>query len=183
MEESYHDAEGHLVLHKEFNCAMIKNQYDERGNRAYIWYYGLDGKRIVRKDSGAMVNYMAYDAYDRMIWDAYYIYEEPEYQPVIRKDMGYFAIRYTYNKQGKYKKKQYLDVNKDPVMHKTKGYAECRWFYNELGQLEYLRYYDKDEKPVNIPEGYAEMEYIYDASGNAVDWIYRDTAGNEVTPK
>ncbi|MDE7353181.1 MAG: hypothetical protein K2O06_09035 [Acetatifactor sp.] len=182
-EESYHDAEDHLVLHKEFNCAKIKNRYDERGNRAYIWYYGLDGKRIVRKDSGAMVNYMVYDAYDRMTWDAYYIYEKPEYQPVIRKDMGYFAIRYTYNKQGKYEKKQYLDVNKDPVMHKTKGYAECRWFYNESGQLEYLRYYDKDEKPVNIPEGYAEKEYIYDASGNAVDWIYRDAAGNEVTPK
>lgn len=182
-EERYFDAEGQPVLHKEYNCAGIQNEYDERGNRTHIWYCGLDGERFERKDYGAMVNCMEYDQYDRMIWDTYYTLGESMYQPVNRKDVEYYAIRSVYDEQGRRECKKYLDKNYELVINKAKGYAECKWFYNELGQLEYLRYYDREEKPVDIPGGYAEIEYIYDASGNVVYRKYRNASGEEITPK
>ncbi len=179
ISESYYDEEGQPVISRKEKCAEYQYAYDERGNCTYIWYCGLDGRESIRKDYGAILNFMAYDEYDHMIWDAYYINGGSEYQPVIRKDVGYFAIRYTYNEQGTLERKQYLDTDRNPVMHKQNGYAECEWSYNEKGQLEYVRYWDEDQEPVNIPGGYAEIEYIYDASGNNIDWTYYDSSGNE----
>nr|WP_296459226.1 hypothetical protein [uncultured Acetatifactor sp.] len=128
---------------------------------------------------------MSYDGYDHMVWDAYYIFddEKKQLQRVKRKDVGYSAIQYVYGEQGKRESKQYLDEDGNLVMHKENGYAECRWFYNEMGQLEYIQYLDENQEPINKPEGYAKKEYIYNAGGNNVDWIWYDSSGNEVMRK
>ncbi|MBD5493548.1 MAG: hypothetical protein HDR12_03970 [Lachnospiraceae bacterium] len=185
--ESYLDADGQLVS-VEGGYAMLKYKYDERGNCTYIWYYGLDGKVFVHEDYGAMLNYKIYDEYDRIKWDKYYIYDYDnlEYQQVVRKDEKYSAIQYIYNEQGQVELKKYLDVDGKLVMHtedEEYRYAECWWIYNEMGQLERVRYYDADEELVNLSKGYAEIEYIYDASGNNVDWKFYDKFGNEVELK
>lgn len=183
IDTSYFDADHERVMSRNDNCAAYKYSYDERGNRTYIWYYGSDGERLVREDYGAMLNFMGYDEYDRMIWDAYYTYDGSDYKPAIRKDVGYFAVRYTYNERGQTERVEYLGIESEPVMHKENGYAESRRFYNEPGQLQFIRYYDEEGNLIEIPGGYAEIEYIYDDSGNDVDWKYRDSSGNEVTLK
>lgn len=103
-----------------------------------------------------MSNIITYDEYDHMLRDEYYDYEDSGYQPVIRKDTGYFAIQYVYNKYGKKKKEQYLDTDSNLVMHKENGYAECRWSYNQKGQLTSVQYYDVNGALVNISGGYAK---------------------------
>lgn len=176
ISEFYYDRDEGRVINTESYCSGLSYQFDERGNKTYIWYKGLDGENAEREDFGAALYFKVYDEYDRLIWEAYY---NTDLKLVIRKDLGYAGIRREY--AGIHVERlEYVGTDEKAISNDDVGYAVCVDGYNESGKWESEAYYDKDENLVNGKDGYAIKKFQYDSAGNYEKTVYYDQNEKEI---
>lgn len=156
----FYDTEGIPVYSLEDHCFGYEYAYDARGNKEYTYYLNAEGKRAKRDDTGAELNWRQFDATGRVIWSSWYIWDSAadEWKRVLRKDTGYFAIRYTYEGEHLIRKK-YLDTEDHLVYYAPDDYAMWEGKYAN-GLLQNRVYYGADGETL---ESY---DYSYDAHGN-----------------
>lgn len=166
------------IVSEKYHCIGYNFSYDERGNQDYKWYMEPDETIAVHSGTN-LLNYLIYDDYYHIVWDAYYIFEDDEPLLVPRKDLGYAAIQNVYEGD-LWVKTSYLDENEQPIINEDTGYAVMTREFNDLGQLKKVSYYDKEENLTECKTGYAVVEYEYDESGNEINWIYTNALGEPV---
>ena len=177
--QRYYDTDGETpIVSSKYHCIGYEYSYDERGNQTYIWY--IEPDEAIAVHSGLnLLNYVIYDDYYHIVWNAYYIWDDDEYILVPRKDFGYAATENVY--EGTlWVQTLYLDENEQPVINQGEGYAILTREFNDMWQLIRVSYYDEAEELTECKTGYAVIEYEYDESGNESNWIYSDALGEPV---
>lgn len=128
-----------------------------------------DGQEGTREDIGANLRFWIYDEYNNTTFIAYYVFGDGEYHLVVPTGQEHAGIRYSYDENGRWSERIYVDAQGNPVMNLEEGNAIYRRKYNDMGQLIAEMYYDENGEFVNNVHGYAMIEYIYDESGSIVD--------------
>ena len=177
--QRYYDTDGETpIVSPKYHCTGFSYQYDERGNRTYVWYLEPD-KTIAMCAGLDLLNYLIYDDYHQIVRNSYYIFEDGTAVLVPRKDLGYATIEYVY--EGKnWIQTLYLDENEQPTVSQDEGYAFLTREFNDLGQLVRVSHFNETEELTECKAGYAIVEYEYDESGNESDRIYYDAFRDEI---
>lgn len=174
------EEEEHIV-HKTEGYAGVRYFYDERGNLRGTFYYGADEEEAPRKGYGVSRNYRHYDNYNHLIRDSYYLWDkESGNRLTSRKDVGYAAIKYTYDRE-LLVMTSYLDANERPIICKGYSYAIVRSEYDRNGQLERKCYFDEFDQLYDGPEEYSVEEYQYDNPGGVQNNRYTAEKWNNQT--
>lgn len=175
IEGRYYDIDGKLTLRNDNGYAVIKNEYDEYGQRIKEYYYGEDGESLIISSKYQCAGFI-FD-YDEKGNKKYVRYINTEKEPMVRRDLGYASMALEYDNVGNKISEAYFDIDGQPVVCKDGGYASYVSEYENVKCME-TRYYDrKGRLTLRKDEGYAVVKNTYDDYGQCTAQTYYDASG------
>lgn len=167
------------------NLAVIKREYDERGNKTSEVFFTQNGTRGC--DNEKVHKY--YNQYDRIANKVSHqisfgidgkpvvanniaaegrtVYDKrgnmtkimcyDGYGKSINGRQGWSECRFTYNEAGDITSKAYFDINGKAVADKSEKIHKYTYTYNGMRMLSSESYYGADGKPANTASGYSTV--------------------------
>lgn len=172
METRYYDKNSQLTLTTNEGIAILKNEYDNKGNRIKSFYYGIDETPIVSKEGWASSTY-EYDALGNTIKQCFFGIDGNPTDPKVMVPVGICE----YDKHNNMVYLAAQDGNGNFIKNPNTGWAISRMEYDNRSRLVSQAYYDEYDKPVKINNGCHKTIYKYDANGNKTEEAYYGTDG------
>ncbi len=171
ISEYYFDAKGKPTISTEKGYFGYQETF-EKGNWVESRYYGTDGGKVLRKDTGYAVIQKQYDDQGQCTSSLYYdTYEKP----VISTKYHCAGFEYHYDERGNTDGVSYIGVNGKRMVRPDMGYAQIHRSYDAEGNLRRESYFDEKGDPaVCLEGGYASCQNIYE-KGNWVEGKYFGT--------
>lgn len=207
-ETEYRGVNGNLVNAEGQNIAVVKREYDNRGNQISRTFFNSSGKRGTDKDKvhkffhqydkitnnpshqitfGAdgkpiVAGNMAPEAkceYDRR-GNATSLQCYDGYGNKINGNRGWYERRMEYGRAGEQLSESHFDVNGKPVEDSDLGYHMCKSEYNEMRLPVKWSFYGTNGKLNPIPAGYAVKTAKYNSQGQRTELAYFGVNGKPV---
>ena len=163
---------GEPVLRKDEGYASVRYEYDEYGQKRYVFYSGVNGGAVIATEYSCAGFQYNYNERGNKT-DIYYLGLHAE--PIVRKDLRVAHIAMDYDLFGNLTKESYFDTDNEPTTYKNYGYA----YYVELfenGHVKETQYYNaQDDLVLHGDTGYAIVQYEYDDFGQCIFESYYDT--------
>lgn len=175
----YYGTDEKPVISTEYCCAGFHYNYnDMQADKSDIFYIGLNGNPMIRKDLGFAHVYYEYDDDGNISYSSYWDAEE---KPALYKDRGYASYTYKYDKETDCAEYKYFDADGHPVVRRDYGYSCCKERY-ENGKCIERRYYKPGETEnsddvlvLRKDKGYAIVKFDYDEFGRCISEKYYGT--------
>lgn len=174
-EVCYYNKNSQLTLTSNEGIAILKNEYDNRGNRIKSFYYGTDSKPILGKEGWASSTY-EFDAFGNIIKQCFFGIDG---KPTDPKNMVPVGIC----KYDKHNNMIYIaaqDGNGKFIMNPNTGWAISRMEYDNRSHMLSQAYFDEHDKPMMGNNGCHKITYKYDVNGNKTEEAYFGTDGKPI---
>lgn len=204
----FYDVNGRLVNVGNNKCAVIKREYDARGNKISESYFNSDGNRGT--DGSKVHKY--FNQYDKITNQiCHQISFGSDGKPIIADNIaaegrleydkrgniikvqcydGYgkkinglrawYETQFGYNDAGDRISEAYFSIDGKPVEDNTSGYHKTTISYNDMRMPDSQSYYDKSGKLTNISAGYATIKTKYNNQNQRTEISYYGSNGNPV---
>ena len=211
VQSEYYNTSGQLVNIKGQNFAVVKNEYDERGNRTSSTYFTQNGSR--GSDNSKVHKY--FNQFDKVINKVnHQISFGIDGKPIIANGIakegrveydkrgnllklvcydgygkkcngehGWSEMRYTYDASGLRTSTAYYSIDNKPVVDKEYKYHKLKTSYNSMRLTESETCYGVNDKPVNTASGYSTIKYKYNNQNQRTEIAYFDANGRAVDNK
>ena len=211
VQTEYYNISGQLVNVKGQNFAVVKNEYDERGNRTSSTYFTQNGSR----GSDNLKVHKYYNQFDRVINKvSHQISFGIDGKPIIANgiakegrvgydkrgnmiklscydgygkkctgERGWSEMRFTYDESGQRTSTAYYSIDNKPVVDKELKYHKLKTSYNAMRLTESETSYGTNDKPVNTSSGYSTIKYKYNNQNQRTEIAYFDAKGRAVDNK
>lgn len=182
------DGKGNFIPFQSEDFSIVRNEYDDHGNKTSESYFDKYDKPIVAKSYGYHKVVNAYDNRDNLISQMFF---DVNGKPMESKNHGCHKIVYTYDARDNQISEAYFNVEGKPTNGKE-GYHKEVYTYDELGRRIKEETFNANGKPV-CPKGVicsktvygyedgsqvAITAKLYDPKGNLVRSCRRDSEGN-----
>lgn len=174
-EESYYGTNGALVLSNRTNAAMLKNEYNKKGERVKMFYYGTDKKPCKSAEGWSSSTY-EYDAFGNIVKQCFF---DTNGKPTDPSDMVPVGIA----KYDKWGNKIYVaaqDGHGKFINRPGDNWAICRNEYDNKNNKLSVSYFNPQDKPTLSSEGYHKVKYVYDKQNRKIEEQYYGTTGQPI---
>ncbi|MCI9296017.1 MAG: hypothetical protein HFI10_01135 [Lachnospiraceae bacterium] len=141
-EGRYYDKKGRLTQRADEGYAVLKNKYDEYGQRITQSYYDASEelKPVVSTKYHCAGFQFEYDEWGNKVYAGYLGVDG---NLMVRRDLGYAQAVMEYDEEGIGNKKReaYFDIFGKPAVDKEGGYSYYKNDYDEKGRLKSAEYY------------------------------------------
>lgn len=172
IEESYYDIKGNLVLSSETGYAIMKNEYNDKGEGVKTSFYGTDRKPCKCKEGWSSASY-EYDLFGNIIKQCFF---DVDGKPTNPDEMVPVGIA-KYDKWGNCIYIAAQDGHGKFINRPQEGWAISRCEYDNKGNLLVTSYYDTQDKPTVCTDNYHKVVYGYDKQNRKVEVRYYGTNG------
>lgn len=211
IQTEYYNTSGQLVNIKGQNFAVIKNAYDDRGNRTSSTYFTQNGSR--GSDNSKVHKY--YNQFDKVINKVcHQISFGTDGKPIIANgiakegrveydkrgnmtklicydgygkkctgERGWGEMRFAYDSSGQRTSIAYFSIEGKPVVDKELKCHKQKTSYNAMRLTESETCYGTNDKPVNTAAGYSTIKYKYNNQNQRTEIAYYDANGRGVDNK
>lgn len=176
VETRYYGTDGRLTLTANEGVAIIKNEYDEKGNRTKCSYFGTDNRPVKSAEGWASSTY-EYDAFGNVVKQSFFGING---KPTPLSEMVPVGIA-RYDKYNNMIFVASQDGHGNYVNNPQTGWAIMKCEYDGRSQRLWEAYYDAKEQPMNCGDGYHKAQYRYDNRGNLISMAYFDTQERPTT--
>lgn len=166
-EERYYGTNGALVLSKKTNVAILKNEYNKKGERVKAFYYGTDKKPCKCSEGWSSSTY-EYDAFGNIIKQCFF---DVNGKPTKPSEMVPVGIA-KYDKRGNMIYVAAQDGHGKFINRPGDDWAICRSVYDNKNNLLFQSYYNPQDKPTLSSEGYHKIKYVYDKQNRKIEELY-----------
>lgn len=204
VETRYYDVKGNLIAHGTDKYAIVRNEYDLKGNRVKSFYFGTDDKPVVCAEGWSSSTYQ-YDAFGQVIRQFFFDVEGKPTDPKVmvpegaceydlsgnmtylasmdghgklisNPQTGWSVLRNTFDASGNCTSASYFDENDAPFVPKTVGFHKGIYKYDKRGNCLLTAYYDMLGKPM-LCEGFHKKVCEYDEQGRQISEAIFDVNG------
>ncbi len=208
IQQEYYGTDGKLKNVKGQNYAVIKREFDERGNKTSEIYFTQTGSRGT--DDNKVHKY--YNQYDNVVNKiSHQISFGVDGNPVVADNIaaegrieydkrgnmtklvcydgygkkingqhGWCEQRFTYNEAGDKTSESFFDINGKAVADNHYKCHKVAYTYNDMRMLASESYYGPDGKPVEIANGYSSVKYKYNKQNQRTETAYYGISGGPV---
>ena len=208
VQEEYYGTNGLLCNVKNENFAVVKKEFDERGNKISVVYFTQTGAR--GNDQAKVHKY--YNQYDKVVNKIkHQISFGSDGKPVAADDIapegrieydkrgnmiklvcydgygkkttglhGWSEHRFTYDEAGLKTSDAYYSLSGNPVMDKEMKYHKQVYSYNAMRLPSSVTFMGVNGKPILVAGGYATIKYRYNSQNQCVERSYYGTGGARV---
>ncbi len=166
VEICYYDKTSQLVSATSEKVAIVRYEYDSRGNRVKCSYFGVDSKPCEGREHWASSTY-EHDVFGNITRQCFFDVNGKPTDPAKMVPVGICE----YDKHGNMTMIGAQDGNGNYIKN-NEGWAIQRMGYDNRSQLLWRAYYGPDEKPIAISEGCHRATYKHDNRGNIVEVAY-----------
>lgn len=170
IETTYHAVSGAPMLSKSGGYYMMRNEFDDKGNRTRCRYYGTDCKPIVGKEGWASSTY-EYDVFGNIIKQSFFDISGRPTDPARMVPVGICK----YDKANNMVFIAAQDGKGHYINYPAKGWAISRMTYDNNSHLTSQTYYNAAQKPVLSADGYHKVTMKYNKDGNVTEKCYFGT--------
>lgn len=172
-EVEYYGAAGNLVNVGNNKCAVIKREFDARGNKTSETFFDCNGNR----GTDYMKVHKYFNQYDKVTNQiCHQISFGADGKPIIANDIAAEG-KIEYDKRGNMTNLQCLDGYGKKINGK-RGWYETRFEYDNFGERTSEAYYSIDGKPIEDNQtGFHKIAYKYNAMRLQESMSYHDTDG------
>ena len=167
IEICYYDKNAQLTNISSEKIAMLRNEYDNRGNRVKMLYYGADAKPAVGREGWASSTY-EYDAYGNITKQSFFGIDGKPTDPKTMVPVGICE----YDKHNNMIFLAAQDGAGNYIINPNTGWAILRMEYNNRSKRTSEAYFDEHDKPMNQKDGCHKTIYKYDGSGKKIEETY-----------
>lgn len=153
--------------------AIIKNEYDDRGNYAQISYYDENG-RPINNHSGIQKIIYQYSPLNMLVGIEYFDNNNAAATNV----SGIHRYRYVRDNKGQLIQAAYFDKGNSPVENKSDHVYMIKYKYDEYGRLSSESYWHDSTTRMKRWNGYHETITKYNQDGQVNEYLYFDENGN-----
>ena len=171
-ETQYYDVNGNLTPLLEYDCAVIKKEFDSSGNCILETCYGAKGQPVIIPHHHCAGFRYKYDTNGNQT-DIWYLGLDGEL--INREDLGYAHQKQEFDELGNNIKTSFFDTNEQPAVRKKGGYVSYESIYKNNNCIETRYYDDKGNLILRSDYGYAIVKMEYDSSGNCISEFYYGT--------
>ena len=211
IQEEYFGINGQLSNVKGQNFAVVKKEYDERGNNTSITYFTQSGTR--GNDNSKVHKY--FNQFDKVVNKVnHQISFGLEGDPIITNgvakegrveydkkgnrtklicydgygkkcdgERGWCEMRFTYDDSGLQTSEAYYSLDEKPYTDKELKYHKIVYTYNSMRLTESATYYGANDKPINGSSGYSTTKYKYNDQNQRTQISYYGANGKAVDNK
>ena len=176
VETCYYGTGGHLVLTAEEGVAIVRNEYDAKGNRVKCSNFGTDSRPIACKEGWASTTF-EYDAMGNIVRQGFF---GTDGRPTPASERVPVFI-YRYDRLNNLILHASQDGNGNYVINPQSGVAIIRREYNGRSQMVMEAAFDQHDRPMNCRDGFHKQTFEYDQRGNLVSKRYYATDGKPAT--
>ena len=208
VQEEYYGTSGLLCNVKNENFAVVKKEFDERGNKISVVYFTQTGAR--GNDQAKVHKY--YNQYDKVVNKIkHQISFGSDGKPVAADDIapegrieydkrgnliklicydgygkkttglhGWCERRFTYDEAGLKTSDAFYSLSGSPVMDKELKYHKQVYTYNAMRLPSSVIFMGVNGKPILVAGGYATIKYRYNSQNQCVERSYYGTGGARV---
>ncbi len=207
-ETRYLDTKGNPVGYNGTKVAVIRNEYDKRGNLVMTSYFGTDKKPVNNGDNYASQR-SEYDNLGRITRQLYFDVNGNPTDPSVmvpegrtgydtygninylascdgkgnlidNPQIGASIIRMTYDVKGNQTECSYYDIEDKPVVSKKWGYHKAKSEYDKRGNQTEMAFFNAEDAPmINTSLGFHRKVTAYDDLNRMVSETIYDAAGKE----
>ena len=174
-EVKFYNTTGNLTLSSDEKVAIMKNEYDDKGYRVKISYFGVDSKPCVGREGWAYAT-MENDAFGNITRQCFYGVDG---KPTNSKRMSPVGIA-KYDKHNNVVLLAAQDTEGNYIINPNTGWSIQKSEYNERSQILSMSYYNANEKPMINREKYHKVMYKYDEKGRQSEESYWGRSGEKV---
>lgn len=208
VQQEYYGTDGTLKNVKGQNYAVVKREFDERGNKISEVYFTQSGSRgtdnfKVHKyynQYDKVVNKMCHQisfgvdgkpvAADNVAAEGRITYDKrgnmtklvcyDGYGRKVNGLRGWCEERFTYNEAGDETSEAFFDINGKAVTNTYNKYHKAVYTYNNMRMVSSVSYYGSNGKPTEIVGGYSSVKYKYNQQNQRTETAYFGTGGGPV---
>lgn len=179
-------AKGVLTERNDKGYAIIRNKYDNFGQRISESYYDAEGQPVYclgeidragnRPELCAEITY-EYDVKGNWVKSEY---KDTDGNLMVHSDLGYAQVCRDHDEQGSATEERYYDTDRRPMAATLGGYYSMDWIYSDGNCTEY-RYFDAEKRLMMLSgENYAIEKDQYDEYGRDILSTYCNADGEPV---
>lgn len=204
----FYGVNGNLTNVGNNKCAVIKREYDARGNKTSETFFNSEGNRGT--DNLKVHKY--YNQYDKVTNNiSHQISFGADGKPIVSNGIaaegkieydkrgnmvslqcfdgygnkinskrGWYETRYGYNNSGQQTSEAYYSLDGKPVEDNTSGYHKTTSTYNQMRLCDSQSFHGVDGKLKNIPAGYATVKTKYNNQNQRTEIAYFGANGKPV---
>lgn len=173
IESRKYNTKNQLSPIKDEQYAIVRYEYDIRGNVISIAFFDANNKPV-RRQEGYACHRSEYDSMGRIIHQTYFDEKGKPTSDDVMVPEGFCG----YDKWGNINYLAGGDGHGNIIVGRRNGFAIMRMEYDVQGHLLWNAYYDENDKPmVNKKEGYHKEAHAYNQYGNKVETAYYNVDG------
>lgn len=173
-----YNAQGGLTLATNTGAAIMRNEYDDKGNRTKAYYYGTSEQPVKGKEGWASSTY-EYDVFGNVVKQCFFGVDG---KPTDPKEMVPVGIA-RYDKHGNMTYLASQDANGKFIYNPQTGCIIMKMEYDNRSNLLSRTYYGGNEQPTNCANGYHKEQYKYNDKGSETGFAVYDTQGKPTNCK
>lgn len=176
IEERRYGITGDLVM-CDYNWAIMKDEYDTKGNLCARSFYGTDEKPCLTKyDNGWSSSTYEYDAFGHVIKQCFYGTDGKPTDPSIMAPVGISE----YDKWGNMIMVAAQDIKGRYALYPGENWSIQRKGYDKRNNIVSISFYDVKNKPVLCKDGYHKQTYKYDMHDRITESAYFGTTNQPI---
>ena len=175
IEERHYGKDGDLILSKPNNWAILKQEYDDKGNIVKRSYLGVD-KKPCKIDEGWSSATYEYDQFGNIIKQCFFGIDG---KPTDPKEMVPVGIA-KYDKWGNMILVAAQDGKGNYILRPNDNWAINRMEYDNRDNMLSTSYFDTKDKATLNSEGYHKQITKYDEQDRKIEVAYYGTDGKPI---
>lgn len=175
IEQRHYGKDGKLTISQYDNCAIQKNEYDNKGNRVKTAYFGTDNKPCICKEGWSSSTY-EFDTFGNIAKQCFFGIDG---KPTDPKDMTPVGIA----KYDKWSNLIYVaaqDTEGHFITRPNDNWAIMRSEFDIRNNKISESYFDTHDKPTLCKEGYHKVNVKYDKQDRIIERSYYGVKGEPI---
>ena len=172
IEKSFFDRNGNLTFNSSVKAAIVKTEYDERGEVSKQSYFGTDKKPCNNYQGWSSATYTN-DVFGNTIKQCFFGKDGKPCDPKVMPPVGIAE----YDKWGNMTYLAAQDGYGNFIIMPANGWAISRMTYDKNGNMTSQNYFNTKDKPMLAPEGYHQVNIAYDKQNRVIERTYWGTDG------
>ena len=172
IEKSFYDKSGKLTINTSLKAAIVKMEYNERGDETKESYFGTDKKPCNNYQGWSSATYTK-DVFGNTIKQCFFGTDGKPCDPKVMPPVGIAE----YDKWGNMTYLAAQDGYGNFIIMPANGWAISRMTYDKNGNMTSQNYFNTKDKPMLAPEGYHQVNIAYDKQNRVIERTYWGTDG------
>lgn len=176
IEERHYGKDGKLaIIDDETRCAIQRDEYDDKGNRVKIAFYGTDEMPCLCKE-GWSSSTQEYNAFGKVIKQCFYGLDGKPTDPKVMVPVGICE----YDKWGNMVYIAAQDGNGNFINKEKEDWSINRMEYDQRNNRISSAYFDVKDMPALVEKSYHKWTALYDGLDNLLERAYYGINGEPV---